>query len=253
MDVERKILFQALVGSHNYNLNDENSDVDYKVFTVPTFNDLYYGKQYSKSEVGIAADYDVHDVRKLTDLLWKSNINFTEVLFSSDFKINHTELDRHTVSLIHRLIGMRDYIARMNLPYLYDACRGMHYSKMKLIHKGTSGTQHLVDKFGWDTKQGLHAYRALDFLERFADNQFTSFGKAMYYNEEDKQLLMNIKHGKMSFENFEELVDTKMDNLGEKYQPLYKVEKDETQRRFLEEIIRLIVLVELDNPNEVKS
>lgn len=252
MDIERKILFQALVGSHNYNLNDESSDIDYKVFTLPTFDDLYYGEQYSKSKVGAMTDYDVHDVRKLTNLLWKSNINFIEVLFTSDFKVNHSELNKSTVSLVYELVGMRDSIAKMNLPHLYDACRGMYYNKMKSIHKGTSGTQYLVDKFGWDTKQGLHAYRVLDFLTRFADNQFTSFNQAMYYNETDKQLLMNIKHGKMSFEDFEKLAETKMDTVLTKYQPLYRVEQDKEQQKVVEEIVRQIVLTEL-NPVGVRD
>ena len=45
---ERKVVFKALVGSHNYNLNDETSDKDYKYFVLPTFDDLYTGKMFSQ-------------------------------------------------------------------------------------------------------------------------------------------------------------------------------------------------------------
>ena len=38
----RKFAFKSLVGSHNYNLNIETSDKDYKVFVFPTFDDLYF-------------------------------------------------------------------------------------------------------------------------------------------------------------------------------------------------------------------
>ena len=40
---DRQWLIKALVGSHNYNLNTETSDKDYKVFVLPTFNELYKG------------------------------------------------------------------------------------------------------------------------------------------------------------------------------------------------------------------
>ena len=49
----RETVFKALVGSHNYNLADKNSDKDYKVFVLPTFEDLYNGVQYSKQTVWI--------------------------------------------------------------------------------------------------------------------------------------------------------------------------------------------------------
>lgn len=77
--MEHKEIFRALVGSHNYNLNTETSDYDYKVFVAPTFDDLYFNKQYSKSIIGEEQDLDIHDVRKVSNLWWKANVNFLEV------------------------------------------------------------------------------------------------------------------------------------------------------------------------------
>ena len=51
-NLEHKELLTCLVGSYNYNLNDKNSDKDYKVFVSPTFDDLYSGNQYTISEIG---------------------------------------------------------------------------------------------------------------------------------------------------------------------------------------------------------
>lgn len=39
----RIVVLKALVGSHNYNLNTESSDKDYKYFVLPTLDDLYNG------------------------------------------------------------------------------------------------------------------------------------------------------------------------------------------------------------------
>ena len=47
----RKIAMKAFVGSHNYNLDTPESDKDYKYFVLPTFGDLYDGKQCSENYV----------------------------------------------------------------------------------------------------------------------------------------------------------------------------------------------------------
>lgn len=145
--MDRKFVFKALVGSHNYNLNvDEientktgerfpTSDRDYKVFVLPTFEDLYKGNMY--------------DIRKLPNILYKANINFIEVLFSNEIIIND-ELGREQKLMLSKIFENKDEIARMNLPRLYNSCSGMFLNKMKLLKKGTDGTQHLVDTFGYD-------------------------------------------------------------------------------------------------------
>ena len=42
----RNVAFKALVGSHNYNLNTSDSDKDYKLFVIPTLDDLYFNKSF---------------------------------------------------------------------------------------------------------------------------------------------------------------------------------------------------------------
>ena len=42
-------VLKALVGSHNYNLNTPESDKDYKLFVLPTFDDLYSREDYTAS------------------------------------------------------------------------------------------------------------------------------------------------------------------------------------------------------------
>ena len=47
MNLGGKELFRVLTGSHNYNMNTPESDKDYKIFVLPTFDDLYHGKEFS--------------------------------------------------------------------------------------------------------------------------------------------------------------------------------------------------------------
>ena len=89
---DREVVFKALVGSHNYNLNTETSDKDYKYFVLPTFEDIYYNKTISKNVVSEDVDYTVHDIRKLPMLWWKTNINFVEPLFSREVMYNKNHI-----------------------------------------------------------------------------------------------------------------------------------------------------------------
>ena len=141
---------------------------------------------------------------------------------------------------------MKNDIARMNLPYLYDACVGMHITKKKQIDKGTAGTQNLVDKFGYDTKQALHSLRILDFLRQFAETEFTDFKKAIWYNDDDfnKQYLFNLKNGKLSKEEYCEMSDLTLGIVEEHYKEIYKSQKPDTHTNdtlidLVKEIVKL--------------
>lgn len=221
---DRKVVFKALVGSHNYNLNDETSDKDWKYFVLPTFDDLYTGKYFSTSKVGTEEDYDAHDIRRLTELFWKANVNFLEVLYSKEieFPIKEVRVKSlgggdmlytpkvtvdHTPWLLQNIFDLRDSIAIMNLPYLYSACKGMFHEKMKRIQSPTSGTQGLMDKHGYDTKQALHSYRILDFIVRFHKHDW-DFKEAMTYHRNERRALLSIKHGGFTLPEFKDMVNS---------------------------------------------
>lgn len=245
----RKIAFKSLVGSYNYNLNTAESDKDYKVFVLPTFDDLYFNNTFSKSYIGATEDFDAHDVRKCSSLWYKANVNFLEVLFSREFSLNHN-LDNKSKLLIAELYQMRNDIAKINLKYLYDACIGMHYNKMKYLEKGTEGTQHLVDKFGYDTKQALHAWRILDFLRRFADTEFNDFRDAIWYSEYDsdgkRKFLLDLKNGMFSLNEYKEIVARTFNHVEEEFKDKYRSQVlDEYTNNKLLEIIKELVRINL--------
>lgn len=240
MDLDgRKEVFRALVGSHNYNLNTETSDKDYKIFVVPTFDDLYFNKQFSKSLIGDTEDFDCHDIRKIPNLWWKANVNFLEVLYSEELYIN-PELNEVTKGYIQTIFDLKDEIVKMNLPYLYNACIGMHVTKKGQIDKGTMGTQHLVDKFGYDTKQAMHSIRILDFLLRFADNNFSDFKKAIWYEGEydSKDWLLGLKNGCFSKEEFLNISKVILKLVQNNYKDIYLSQKP--NKELNDELIRII-------------
>ena len=237
----RKEAFKALVGSHNYNLNTQTSDKDYKVFVLPTFDDLFSGRQFSKATTG-EIDIEYHDIRKLSNLLWKSNINFLEVLFSEELEIN-TSLTKDSKDKIEEIINLKDQIARMNLPYLYNACVGMYISKRKQVDKGTKNTQELIAKYGYDTKQAMATIRVLDFLKRFAEIDFSDFKKAIWYEKPEGMLL--IKDGYLSKEAYQKLADKAFNEIESKYKDLYKQEPNIELNQHLINNIKIIIKNEI--------
>ena len=205
---ERKEIFRALVGSHNYNLNNRDSDKDYKVFMMPTFNDLYSGKQYSSDIIREDADYNYHDIRKLPDLLFKANINFIEVLFSQEYSFAGSKEKQFFDTLFEK----REELAAMNLPYLYNACIGMALNKMKMIHK-FSDSNEKYKQFGYNIKEVTHAFRVLNFLVRYS--RTNNFADSLYCRPESDSyyFLMKLKEGKFSEEEAKSLVHLELERV----------------------------------------
>ena len=206
--MKRKLCFKALVGSHNYNLNNEFSDKDYKIFFYPDFDDLYEGGQYSKAFVSEEEDVEYHDIRKLPNLLFKSNVNFMEVLFSEEYEVYDKEL-------FSKIIKLRDELAKMNIPYLYDACFGMYMQKMKEFNRDKV-KEIAEDSASKTYKHAMSSYRILDFLARYQRSAFHSFKQAMKYDSKDPMrfLLLDIRLGKYNIEQLEEMIGEKEKEIG---------------------------------------
>lgn len=61
-----EIALRALVGSHNYNLQSETYDRDYKVFVLAKKKNILKSKKYS-AEV---KNHELHDIRKSPDFFY---------------------------------------------------------------------------------------------------------------------------------------------------------------------------------------
>jgi predicted nucleotidyltransferase len=194
------------VGSHNYLLADETSDIDKKLFVLPEFDDLYNMELFSVPDVITqTVDYAVHDIRKLPKLLWGANIAYIEVLFSNYICSPYYDV---MPDEINQLYGAKNRIARMNLFKMFESCMGGQYQRMCNLKKGTGNTQHLIEKFGYCTKQACHAYRNIDVLIRYADTDFTDFGKAIRYDVPgEAKTIMDIKQGRVTEKDFRDLMD----------------------------------------------
>lgn len=216
----RNEAFKALVGSHNYGLAVPESDKDFKVFFYPNFSDLYLGEKYSKAMTSDSEDIEYHDIRKLPDMLWKSNVNFIEVLFSVEVKTND-----ELYKLLH---NRREDIARMNLPYLYDACMGMFFKKKKEFERD------LKNGSDWSKvcKHVMSAVRIVDFLQRYERNNW-NFQDAINYknNEFIRGTLLSIRKGDYETENELRIFIDSSEKLLNAMKHVYKEQKEDLETK----------------------
>lgn len=215
----RTELFRARVGSKEYNLNTDDSDDDFKVFILPTFDDLYFGKSFSKMSLTDSCDFDVHDIRKLYKLLYNSNMGFLGALYSDNIIINE-ELSNNIKSILNKLFEMKDEISKMNLSCLFDSSMGIHYSHYNELHYKRID---LIDKYEYNTKAAMSSIKTLDFIIRFADNDFTNFKSCYKYSDDDpmRKLLLDIRNGKYTLYEYE-LIYLKMKEKAEGLKQKYK-------------------------------
>lgn len=190
------LALRVLVGSHNYNLNTPQSDVDYKYFVWPTFDDLLSGKKFHKDVTSADMDYTVHDVRNLPDLFRKGNLNFLEILYSIR-TTGDPDLCFYLKEHAHEL-------STSNIPVMYKACIGMSFEKEKLMTKDSPGRHESIAKYGYDVKSAHHALRVLDFLVRFHGTcrHGYDFKEAIWYDDGDlsRNCLLRVKNGEFSYD-----------------------------------------------------
>lgn len=240
---ERLPIFKALVGSHNYNLNTPESDKDYKLFVLPTFDDLYSKKDYTSSIVSDIEDVVTYDIRKLSSLFYKANVNYLEVLYSKELELllpkNHPNYED-----VKTIIAHREQLCKMNMPYLFHACKGMFFNKKKMMMN--KGKDH-VESLGYAPKHAMGAYRIMDFLTRYkyfieiqGDHPFQL--AINYFEGREKDELLNIRNGVYSLDQIEAILDTKFKQTIESCEEFYlSKEPNDTLLEWLTNKLKKIV------------
>lgn len=250
--MERKELFRALFGSDNYNLytkaipelNIPESDKDYKVFVVPSFDDLYNKEEYSKDVITDTEDLIYADIRKLNKIF--TNLNWLEILFSKEI-IFDLSITIEEYELLNQLFEMREEIVLMNLSYFFDSCVGMHLERVKRLHKYTESCKYMELQFGYNIKETLHAYRILATVIRFAEQGFKDFEKALRFEGDARDNLMSIRHGKITEDVVIKILDGIKNLCNEKYAPMYHAfEKNQATEDKLHKLIYDLVRVAFD-------
>lgn len=231
----REIVFQSIAGSVNRNLNDENSDLDYKVFVLPTFEDLYESKVYKNFTTSDEKDVEIHDVRKLEKLLYNSNLSYLELFFSQQIDtFGHKEIDE--------LLLIKEDLPKINLKSLYNSCLGMYNGQFKDLKNANSELQKsIIDRYGYNTKKAMMAMHFLKFITSYYETDFSDFKKSIWYEGNDREFMLDIKQGKYNLYEITKLLYEELDKAEQLKSSYYSFEVDEILNEYVKDLLRTLV------------
>jgi hypothetical protein len=180
----------AAQGSMNYGMFDEDSDVDTKILTIPSLEDLALNKPPISHTLILDNNEhcDVKDIREYFKIVRKQNINFTEIFFTDYWLVNPSYID-----LWLTLRNNAELITTGNLNRLGKCCYGMCQEKAHALCHPYPSKLHLLEKYGFDSKQLTHAMRMQDFLTDILEGK--TFKESLIPH--NPSLLMAIKRYKI--------------------------------------------------------
>jgi len=180
-----------LKGSQNYNLDDEESDVDANAIIIPTLADLRNKQSYKyKFESG---EVTCHDIYSFAEIVAKGNPQWIEVC--------------HTEYVVGNDISMFQHY-ELNP----SALKGMLMEKVHAFSKLYPSRKSIVEEFGYDPKQLHHIIRLYHLLEEDK--------KVIKYEGQLQEYMLNIKRGRFpsSVEEAIALRDRFVERLNEIYE-----------------------------------
>lgn len=237
-------------GSINYpGLSDEDSDVDSKMLTIPSFREMVFNKKPMNTVYKMKDNGEHVDMKSTTHyfhILKKQNINFVEILFT-DYWISNQKYKEYWLEIRRRA----EEIAHMNPVRTLKCIYGMSLEKAHALERPYPSKIHLIEEYGYDGKQLSHAIRINEFAKKFI--------KGYSYKEcltvDNPEYLMAIKRNQASLpvEGARELMqktieDTKKitDSFCEKFKdennPITEYILDEILYNLLKEAVKKEIL-----------
>ena len=164
-----KVVYVALYGSQNYNLDTPKSDLDFKAMVVPTLDDIVFGRRLVSTTHefnidGVQGLVDVKDCRSLISCWKKQNVNFVELLFTKYFYINFAYAEE-----IMALRNNAEYIAHYDEAKALSCMVGMAKEKYAALFKPYPSQKEVVEKYGYAAKQLHHIHRLRALMENYID------------------------------------------------------------------------------------
>ena len=172
-----KVIYIGLYGSQNYNLDDEESDIDVKAIILPSLQDIVFRKVTSKTIECENGNIDVKDLITFYDVIKKGNFSYIEAV-DTEYSIG----DKYIKELFKQF--------RPNLKSILGA---MHEKRKALTHQFPSKKKEF-EKWGFDPKQYHHILRLQTLLEynTYSDSTLSYLG----YREEAREKMINLKRNK---------------------------------------------------------
>lgn len=175
-----KVIYIGLYGSQNYNLSDEQSDIDVKAIILPTLQDIIFRKVTSTTIECENGNIDVKDLITFYDVIKKGNFSYVEAI-DTEYSIG----DKYIKELFKQF--------RPNLKSILGA---MHEKRKALTHEYPSKHSEF-EKWGFDPKQYHHILRLYDLLEYI--NTVKETRSYLVYQEDARNFMITEKRNKNNY------------------------------------------------------
>lgn len=179
-------------GSMNYGLDNDDSDIDSKLLTVPSLKKLIENKRDNTTYFmkDNWEHVEVKDVALYMNTILKQNINFVETLFAKAVIVNPRYKNDWEM-----LYENRELIARYDTKRAVKCMYGMMVQKRKDMETWTEARAKSFHEFGYDTKSFHHLVRLRYFLQHYIVDGWNYEDCLTKRDDEEHKLLMNTKSG----------------------------------------------------------
>lgn len=189
-----EVVCVMLQGSQNYEMDDEESDVDSKAIVLPKMKNIVAGTPPFSATIKFdnGEQVDVKDIRAMCQQLKKQNPSYLELLFTP-YKIVSNKWRKD----IKALFDNADAIAAPT-QRLFSSILGMACEKEAAIFKSYPSTEERIKKYGFDGKQLHHCLRLMEMMRGLANNK--KFRDCLIVEDFRKQELIDIKRNKIEID-----------------------------------------------------
>lgn len=169
-----KVIYIGLYGSQNYNLDDEESDIDVKAIILPSLQDIISRTVISTTIECESGNIDVKDLLTFYDVIKKGNFSYIEAI-DTKYSIG----DKYIKELFSQF--------RPNKKSMLGAM----YEKRKALTHEYPSKHNEFTKWGFDPKQHHHILRLYDLLSyNLTHNENKSY---LIYEENSERRLELLK------------------------------------------------------------
>lgn len=179
-------------GSVNYGLDNEDSDIDSKLLTVPSLKKLIENKRDNTTYFmkDNWEHVEVKDVALYMNTILKQNINFVETLFAKAVIVNPRYKNDWEM-----LYENRELIARYDTKRAVKCMYGMMVQKRKDMETWTEARAKSFHEFGYDTKSFHHLVRLHYFLQHYIVDGWSYEDCLTKRDDAEYEKLMDAKSG----------------------------------------------------------
>lgn len=208
-----------LYGSQNYEMETENSDLDFKAIVLPSIDDVIYNRKPVSISIAFNSGLiDIKDIRLMWDNYKKQNPNFVETLFTPYCWTN----PKYTNDWFD-IRDLAEDIAHADPAKAVKAMYGMALEKQHALCHPYPSKLELIEKYGYDSKQLSHIIRLYALALNYIEGE--SYKDCLIPNDFTKTLCIKIK----TYET--QLTAEKAQKMAENYMLYFKALVD----RFLQE------------------